>query len=83
MVCKLIDAQPKAAIVYNEVSTIYEAVRFHRLEEGDIVGRVSWTEMQVTEAIGSPRLLRLRHQRPCSRDTSEQRHEVATPHSIT
>ena len=35
MVCKLVDVQPKAAIVDNEIFTVYEAIWFHRIKKGD------------------------------------------------
>jgi hypothetical protein len=69
---KLIDAQPEAVIVNNEVLSIYEAIWFHRIEKCDIIGRIAWTEMQVTKAIGSARLLSLHRERPCSRGASDQ-----------
>jgi hypothetical protein len=45
VVCKLIDAEPKAAIVDNEVFTIDEAIWFHRIKKGDIIRRITGTKM--------------------------------------
>ena len=68
VVCKLIDAKPKAAVVDNEVFTIDEAIWFHRIKKGGIIRRRTGTKMQVTKAIGSPRLLRPGANRPsCNR----------------
>jgi hypothetical protein len=80
VVRKLIDAQPKAAIVDDEVFAVDEAIRFDRIEQGDIIERIAWTEMQVAEAIDSPWLLSTRGKRPCSRHTADKRDEIAPPH---
>ena len=58
MLRKLIDAQRKPMIVDDQILALDEAVRLHCVEERDIVRRIARTEMQVTEAIGSSRLLR-------------------------
>jgi hypothetical protein len=81
VVGKLIDAEPEAAIVDNEVFTIDEAIWSHRIKKGDIIRRVAGTKMQVTEAIGSSRLLCPSGNWPRRNRSPEQYDELAPSHA--
>jgi hypothetical protein len=65
VVRKLVDAQSKTVIVDHKILPIDETVRLHRVEKRGILRRLAWTQMQITEAINTTRLLRARSERPC------------------
>jgi hypothetical protein len=61
---KLIEAEPKTAIVDHKILSVDEAVWFHRLEQRCIPRCLAWAQVQVTKTINPVRLLCASRDRP-------------------
>ena len=79
MVVKRANAQPKARVINYKVLPSDETIRLHCIEKRGIVRPIARTQVQVTQAIGSPRFLRHCSERPC--DTCARKGDkLAPPH---
>jgi hypothetical protein len=77
---KLVGVQAIAALVDPEILPGDEALPFQHLEQGDVMRRAERTEMQAAEAIGPPRLLGVRGERPYSHCAAEKPEKLAPFH---
>ena len=75
--------QPETGCIDHEVFAFDEAEPPQFIEQRDIMRCIAWARKQGAEAIDASGFLPASDEWPCRRRASEQRDELATPHSIT